>query len=145
MDRKKDDKYFLEKVLRDLAYLIKATSGITRKELEKNEMMMDSIMFRFIQISENLKRISDDIKEASPHIPWSLVAGLRNKIVHEYGRIDLTIIYDVLKNDLEKLYSDINKLISWFRTQNRIKFNNRSIKQLILETDFNFDSIGWNL
>ncbi|NLN79938.1 MAG: DUF86 domain-containing protein [Erysipelotrichia bacterium] len=112
MDRKKDDKYFLEKVLRDLAYLIKATSGITRKELEKNEMMMDSIMFRFIQISENLKRISDDIKEASPHIPWSLVAGLRNKIVHEYGRIDLTIIYDVLKNDLEKLYSDINKLIS---------------------------------
>lgn len=54
-------------------------------------------MFRFIQISENLKRVSNELRELNNQIPWSQVIGLRNKIVHEYGRIDLTIIYDVLK------------------------------------------------
>ncbi len=45
------------------------------------------------------------------HIPWVLIIGLRNKIVHEYGRIDLSIIHEVLKNDLTKLYNDINKVV----------------------------------
>lgn len=111
MDRKKDDKYYLDKVIKDLTYLLKVTGGISKSELENNEMMLDSIMFRFIQISENLKRTTDKIKEDNPHIPWALVIGLRNKIVHEYGRIDLTIIYDVLKNDLATLHDEISKLI----------------------------------
>lgn len=73
--------------------------------------MLDSIMFRFIQISENLKRVNDNTKETNTHIPWALIIGLRNKIVHEYGRIDLLIIYEVLKNDLTKLYNAINKVV----------------------------------
>lgn len=111
MDRIKDDKYYLEKVLKDLDYLSKMTATITKSELEANEMMLDSIMFRFIQISESLKRVGDNTKETNIHIPWALIIGLRNKIVHEYGRIDLSIIYEILKNDLTKLYNDINKVV----------------------------------
>ena len=111
MNRIKDDKYYLEKVLKDLSYLLKMTAGVTKSELEINEMMLDSIMFRFIQISDNLKRIEESTKEKNMHIPWMLISGLRNKIVHEYGRIDLSIIYEVLKNELIKLYNDINKLV----------------------------------
>ncbi len=68
-------------------------------------------MFRFIQISENLKRLSSELRDLNNQIPWNQVIGLRNKIVHEYGRIDLTIIYDVLKKDLNKLYKDLKELI----------------------------------
>lgn len=111
MGGKKDDKYFLEKVVKDLTYLLKITAGITKEELENNEMMLDSIMFRFVQISENLKRLSENIKEINPQIPWALIVGLRNKIVHEYGRVDLTIIYNTLNKDLAKLHGEISELI----------------------------------
>lgn len=111
MVRLKDDKYYLEKVLKDISYLLRVTKDISKEQLEKNEMLQDSVMFRFIQISENLKRVSNELRELNNQIPWNQVIGLRNKIVHEYGRIDLTIIYDVLKKDLNKLYVDLKELI----------------------------------
>ena len=111
MARSKDDKYYLEKVLKDMSYLLRVTKDISKEQLEKNEMLQDSIMFRFIQISENLKRVSNELRELNNQIPWSQVIGLRNKIVHDYGTIDLTIIYDVLKKDLNKLYVDLKELI----------------------------------
>ena len=36
-------------------------------------------------------------------IPWTNVYGLRNKIVHEYGRVDLGIVYDTLVNDIPEV------------------------------------------
>ena len=112
MVRLKDDKYYLEKVLKDISYLLRVTKDISKDQIEKNEMLQDSVMFRFIQISENLKRVSNELRELNNQIPWSQVIGLRNKIVHDYGTIDLTIIYDVLKNDLNKLYKDLKELIN---------------------------------
>lgn len=111
MDRAKDDKYYLEKVITDIKYLIRVTKDVSKEELEDNETLLDSVMFRFIQISENLKRVSDDLRENNPNIPWHQVIGLRNKIVHEYGKIDLTIIYDVLKHDLDNLYKELKLLV----------------------------------
>src|SRR5690554_42492 len=110
MDRAKDDKYYLEKVITDIKYLIRVTKDVSKEELEDNETLLDSVMFRFIQISENLKRVSDDLRENNPNIPWHQAIGLRNKIVHEYGKIDLTIIYDVLKHDLDNLYKELKLL-----------------------------------
>ena len=68
-------------------------------------------MFRFIQISENIKRLTKELKNDNPHIPWVLVIGLRNRIVHEYGTVDITVIYDVLKENLNELYKGLKELI----------------------------------
>lgn len=110
MVRAKDDKYYLEKVLVDIKYLLRVTKDVSKEELEDNETLVDSVMFRFVQISENLKRVSEELRENKPNIPWQQVIGLRNKIVHEYGKIDLTIIYEVLKQDLDNLYKELKLL-----------------------------------
>ncbi|MCK9166464.1 MAG: DUF86 domain-containing protein [Acholeplasmatales bacterium] len=111
MDRIKDDKYYLEKVVKDIKYLLRVTKDVSKIELEENETLLDSVMFRFIQISENIKRLTEKLKNDNPHIPWVLVIGLRNRIVHEYGTVDITVIYDVLKENLNKLYKDLKELI----------------------------------
>lgn len=110
MDRLKDDKYYSEKVLKDIKYLLRVTKDISKVVLEENETLLDSVMFRFIQISENIKRLTDKLKNDNSHIPWVLVIGLRNKIVHEYGTVDITVIYDVLKENLSELYRDLKEL-----------------------------------
>lgn len=110
MDRLKDDKYYLEKVLKDIKYLLRVTKDISKVVLEENETLLDSVMFRFIQISENIKRLTDKLKNDNSHIPWVLVIGLRNRIVHEYGTVDITVIYDVLKENLSELYRDLKEL-----------------------------------
>ncbi len=56
-----------------------------------------------IQISENAKRLSDNYKQIHSNIPWNALSGLSNRIVHDYGNVDLNIVYETLKNDIPKL------------------------------------------
>ena len=68
-------------------------------------------MFRFIQISEHIKKLSLDFRNEHPNIPWRDITGLRNRIIHEYGNVDLNIIYDTVKVDIyeiEKLFKSLD-------------------------------------
>ena len=51
MDNTKDDRYYLEKIKSDLAFIIEQTEGKTQHEIEDNVLLVDSIMFRIIQIA----------------------------------------------------------------------------------------------
>ncbi len=111
MDNKKDNEYYVDKILNDLDFLIKHTNGISKDDFSKNELLLDSIMFRFIQISEHIKKLSIDFRNEHSNIPWKSIIGLRNRIVHEYGKVDLEIIYDTVKDDIyeiEKLFKSID-------------------------------------
>ena len=52
MDNVKNDKYYVDKIKADLKFVIEHTAGKTKAEIEKDELLIDSIMFRIIQISE---------------------------------------------------------------------------------------------
>ncbi len=77
--------------------------GVDAEELDTNEVLLDSMLFRMIQISENAKKLSDEYKAAHDHIPWNALSGLRNRIVHDYGNVDLNVVYETLKNDMPEL------------------------------------------
>ena len=59
MDNKKNDSYYLDKILTDLKFLIDHTLDKTKEEIVNNEVLVDSIMFRLIQISENSDKLTD--------------------------------------------------------------------------------------
>ena len=103
MDNKKNDAYFLTKIRQDLAFIVKNMRDIDIEELNENEILLDSMLFRMIQISENTKKLSDDYKAENSSIPWMAMYGLRNRIVHDYGNVDLNIVYDTLKKDIPEL------------------------------------------
>ena len=107
MDNVKGDVYFANKIRDDLAFIVNHTKDIDKEELSRNEILLDSMMFRLIQISENAKRLSEEFKASRPSIPWTAIYGLRNRIVHDYGRVDLDIIYTTLKDDIPKLLESI--------------------------------------
>jgi uncharacterized protein with HEPN domain len=107
MDNVKNDEYYIKKILVDLKFLIAHTQTITSENINENEVLLDSIMFRLVQISENSQKLSDDFKKYYRQIPWSAIKGLRNRIVHDYGEVDLGIIYDTVKFDVPKLYDNL--------------------------------------
>ncbi|MBR4781617.1 MAG: DUF86 domain-containing protein [Lachnospiraceae bacterium] len=103
MDNKKNDHYYALKIHDDLTFIVKHTQNIDEEELANNELLLDSMMFRLIQISENAKKLSDVYKENHPSIPWIAIYGLRNRIVHDYGNVDIGIIYTTLITDIPNL------------------------------------------
>lgn len=67
------------------------------------------MMFRLIQISENSRKLTDDYKAAHDQIPWVAMYGLRNRIVHDYGSVDLGIVYATLKENIPELLEIFNQ------------------------------------
>jgi uncharacterized protein with HEPN domain len=83
--------------------------NVDLQELHDNEILLDSMLFRMIQISENAKRLSSDYRDANSNLPWDEISGLRNRIVHDYGNVNLYIIYDTLKNDIPDLLVQLSR------------------------------------
>ncbi|MBP3198922.1 MAG: DUF86 domain-containing protein, partial [Butyrivibrio sp.] len=48
--------------------------------------------------------LSEDFRAAKSNIPWGDIFGLRNKIVHDYGQVDLKIVYETLVYDIPDVY-----------------------------------------
>lgn len=103
MDNKKDNSYYIKKIVTDLAFILEHTKGLTQDELEDNEILIDSVMFRLIQVSENSEKLTAEFKAYYKAIPWRAMKGMRNKIVHEYGNVDLAVVYDTIVNDIPEL------------------------------------------
>ena len=103
MDNKKTDQYYIDKIITDLTFIRTHTESLSKLKLEEDEILVDSTMFRLIQVAENSEKLTEKFKETYPSIPWRAIKGLRNRIVHEYGNVDLTIVYDTVKKDIPEL------------------------------------------
>lgn len=62
-------------------------------------------------IGEQVYKISDETKKQNPQIIWSVVSGLRHRLVHDYEGINWSIIVDVIFNEMEEFVNDVKKLI----------------------------------
>lgn len=103
MDNIKNDEYYLSKIKDNLHFICKYMENVSKEQFNENELLQDSMSFRLIQISEDSKKLSDSFKSSKSKIPWTDIVGLRNRIVHDYGNVDLTIVYETLKNDIPEV------------------------------------------
>ena len=103
MDNIKDDKYFALKIVENITYIQKYISNKSYEEFMNDSELNDAIMFRFVQLIENVKHISKEFKNEHNYIPWGKILGFRNGIVHEYGKTDYVIVYETATQDLDEL------------------------------------------
>ena len=109
MDNTKNDNYYISKIIQDLEFIVLHMNNVCIEELNDNEILLDSMLFRMIQLSENAKKLSDSYKMNNSNIPWNAIYGLRNRIVHDYGSVDLNVVFETLKHDIPELLQVINK------------------------------------
>ncbi len=110
MDNIKDDKYYIEKILEDLSFMIKHTKDMSQEEFVANELLIDSVMFRLVQVAENSDKLTQNFKEKHKDIPWKDIKGMRNKIVHNYGVVDLTTVYQTVSESVPELFNILTQL-----------------------------------
>ena len=103
MDNKKNDSYYFAKIIKDINIIKRHLGNASYEQFMADQLMNDATMFRLVQLIENIKSISPAFKDSHTEIPWSDIVGFRNKIVHEYGKTDYTIVYQIFTRDLDVL------------------------------------------
>ena len=110
MDNKKNDIYYAERALENIDAIERYIKGKSYEEFISDNELNDAIMFRIIQLIENIKNISNDFKVKNPQIPWGNIMGFRNGIVHEYGKTDYVTVYETITKDLYELKDTIETI-----------------------------------
>lgn len=85
--------------------------SITKEQLLDDEFSQWAVTTPLYNIGEQVYKISDETKKQNPQIIWSVVSGLRHRLVHDYEGINWSIIVDVIFNEMEEFVNEVKKLI----------------------------------
>ena len=109
----KHDLQVLEKIYAHTQSIIDYCNGCDLfKSFQNNKMLIEACVFNLMQIGELAKAtLSDKAKSQLTTIPWKQLYGMRNKIVHGYSGIDLTIVWETIYDDIPKLNKELKKYI----------------------------------
>lgn len=103
MDNIKNDKYYVQLIIEDIDKILKYTSDLSYDEFTVDEQLIDAVLFRLIQMTESIKKLTFSFKVENNNINWNDIVGFRNRIVHDYGKTDYAIVYEVVSKDIKEL------------------------------------------
>jgi uncharacterized protein with HEPN domain len=86
------------------------TKGISRAEFQADRKLQRALCMLLEIIGEAARAISEPFKAAHPDVPWPHIVGLRNRIVHEYFRLDLDVLWEIAQRDVPRLLALLRPL-----------------------------------
>lgn len=108
---KKEYSIYIEDMLESIEHISNYLEDKSEVQFSQNLELQDAIVRRLGIIGEAATRLTADIRKKAPNIPWKSVIGLRNIVIHEYAKISLNKVWDVVKNDLPSLKKELEKLL----------------------------------
>lgn len=104
---------YLRHINDECLFIMKAlTSDVTKDNLLENEVLKRAIVRSLEIIGEATKKIPADIKHSWSQIPWRNIAGMRDKLIHDYIGVNYTIVWDVAKNKIPEIQKIIAQIIA---------------------------------
>lgn len=97
---KKDYSDYLQDILDSINDTEEFVREMTFDDFLKDKKTINAVIRSIEVIGEAAKNIPDALREKYINVPWKKMAGMRDKLIHEYFGIDLEIVWQVIKNDL---------------------------------------------
>lgn len=76
---------------------------VTKKEFEENFVMQNALSMPILQIGELTKRLSEEFRATHNDIPWRSIAGTRDRLTHDYVKMDTNVTWEIISNDISDL------------------------------------------
>jgi len=99
----KDDLTYIEHILDCIRKIKEFSEGISCKEFFDNELVQDAVIRNIELIGEASKKITPETKLISGEIPWKEIAGMRDKLIHDYLGVDVEVVWRTIKEDIPTL------------------------------------------
>ncbi len=107
---KREPAILLDDIRNAIGKIGRYTAGLDQGSFLGDEKTIDAVVRNLEIIGEAVKQMPAGFKERHSTIPWSQIAGLRNRIVHDYARIDVELVWNILQTALPEFSLQISQL-----------------------------------
>ena len=103
---------YLRHIADECTYIISVSTNLTKDELLDDETLKRAIVRSIEIIGEATKKVPADFKVKWSSIQWKNMAGMRDRLIHDYIGINYSIIWDVVKNKIPELNTQIQEILN---------------------------------
>lgn len=109
--KKRNPIFFLEDIKLSTCKILEYTKNMSFSDFENDTKTIDAVVRNFEIIGEAVKNLPDEIKDKYPSVPFKQIAGMRDKLIHDYFGVDYEIVYKTIKDKLSEFKKQIEKII----------------------------------
>ena len=86
-------------------------AGMSFEQFKQDARTVKAVTANLSIVGEAANHIPDEVTKARPDIPWALMKGMRNHLVHGYFRVDLQVVWNTCQNDLPGLPAGLQEFL----------------------------------
>jgi uncharacterized protein with HEPN domain len=103
---------YLRHILVEADYLIGQRPGLTFNEFLANETLRRAFVRSLEIIGEATKKVPEDFRTRYPTVEWRAMAGMRDRLIHDYFGVDYELVWDVVQNRIPGLRDQVASMLS---------------------------------
>ncbi len=107
---KRDYRDYLEDIMAAIDESAEFTRDISFEVFTRDRKTVNAVVRSLEVLGEAAKRIPNELRAKAPDVPWKYMAAMRDKLIHEYFGVDLSIVWTVIKVELPALRPKIEQL-----------------------------------
>ena len=108
----RDFRLYLADIIQSCDRIVEYVNGHTFETFSDDHMVIDAVARNLEIICEAVKNVPSEILAIRPEILWSDVAKFRDIIAHQYFRIKLTVVWDIIFNEMDGIRTAASKILN---------------------------------
>jgi uncharacterized protein with HEPN domain len=108
---KSDFRVYFDDILEAIKNIEEYTRGFTFEDFAKDKKTVDAVIRNFEILGEATKHIPERVRKRYPKVPWKDMAGMRDRLIHEYFGVRLDVVWKTIKERLAEVKSLIEEIL----------------------------------